>query len=134
MNSEMQRGLMRKKADADLDTVWKRLLDALAAAGAPVFATVDHRANALGAGLDMSGARVVIFGNPAVGTALMQAAPEAALDLPLKILAWESPQGVMLSWSDPAWIAERYGADPRLEVVGKMRGMLERLAGVAAGS
>lgn len=133
MNIDMQRGLMRKRADADLDVVWKRLLQALDAAGAPVFATVDHRANALGAGLDMSGARVVIFGNPAVGTALMQAAPEAALDLPLKILVWESPEGVMLSWSDPAWVADRYGADPHLEVVGRMRGMLEKLAGIAAG-
>ena len=110
------------------------LLDTLTAAKAPVFATVDHRANAQGAGLDMTGARVVIFGNPAVGTALMQAAPEAALNLPLKILVWESPDGVMLSWSDPAWIAGRYGADPNLEVVAKMRGMLEKLTSAAAGS
>ena len=72
MNTDMQHGLMRKKAHGDLDTVWKRLLDTLTAAKAPVFATVDHRANAQGAGLDMTGARVVIFGNPAVGTALMQ--------------------------------------------------------------
>ena len=71
MNTDMQHGLMRKKAHGDLDTVWKRLLDTLTAAKAPVFATVDHRANAQGAGLDMTGARVVIFGNPAVGTALM---------------------------------------------------------------
>lgn len=134
MNTDMQHGLMRKKAHGDLDTVWKRLLDTLTAAKAPVFATVDHRANAQGAGLEMTGARVVIFGNPAVGTALMQAAPEAALDLPLKILVWESPDGVMLSWSDPAWIAGRYGAAPNLEVVAKMRGMLEKLTSAAAGS
>ena len=115
MNTDMQHGLMRKKAHGDLDTVWKRLLDTLTAAKAPVFATVDHRANAQGA-------------------ALMQAAPEAALDLPLKILVWESPDGVMLSWSDPAWIAGRYGAAPNLEVVAKMRGMLEKLTSAAAGS
>ena len=40
----------------------------------------------------------------------------------------------MLSWSDPAWIAGRYGADPNLEVVAKMRGMLEKLTSAAAGS
>ncbi len=134
MNTEMQQGLMRKKANGDLDTVWKRLLATLEAAKAPVFATVDHRANAQGVGLDMTGALVVIFGNPAVGTALMQAAPEAALDLPLKILVWESPDGVILSWSDPAWIAGRYGVDPNLEVVATMRGLLEKLATAAAGS
>ena len=111
--NDMQNGLMRKKAHGDLDTVWKRLLDTLTAAKAPVFATVDHKANAQGAGLDMTGAR--------------------ALDLPLNILVWESPDGVMLSWSDPAWIAARYGADPDLEVVKKMRGLLEKLTNAAAG-
>lgn len=133
MNTQ-QNGLMRKMAHGDLDTVWNRLLNTLKAAKAPVFSTVDHKANAQGAGLEMTGARVVTFGNPAVGTALMQAAPEAALDLPLKILVWESPEGVMLTWNDPAWIAERHGADPKLEVVTKMRGLLRKLTDAAAGS
>lgn len=133
MNTQ-HNGLVRKKAHGDLDTVWNRLLTTLKAAKAPVFSTVDHKANAQGAGLEMTGARVVTFGNPAVGTALMQAAPEAALDLPLKILVWESPEGVMLTWNDPAWIAERHGADPNLEVVAKMRGLLQKLTDAAAGS
>lgn len=130
--NDVNNGLVRKKAHGDLDTVWNRLLDTLKAAKAPVFSTVDHRANAQGANLDMAGARVVTFGNPAVGTALMQAAPEAALDLPLKILAWESPDGVILVWNDPAWIAARHGADPNLEVVAKMRGLLQKLTDTAA--
>lgn len=129
-----QNGILQKKAHGDLDTVWNRLLNTLKAAKAPVFSTVDHKANAQGAGLEMTGARVVTFGNPAVGTALMQVAPEAALDLPLKILVWESPEGVMVTWNDPAWIAERHGADPKLEVVAKMRGLLQKLTDAAAGS
>lgn len=53
----------------------------------------------------------------------MQENPEAALDLPLKILVWESPDGTMLSWNDPAWIARRYGIDPDNETVKKMQKM-----------
>ncbi len=132
--NETKNGLLRLKAHGDLDAVWDRLLNALKTANAPVFSTVDHRANAQGVNLDMTGARVVTFGNPAVGTALMQAAPEAALDLPLKILVLESPEGVVLVWNDPAWIAERHGADPNLEVVACMRGLLQKLASAAAGS
>lgn len=132
--NDIQNGVLRQKAQGDLDTVWQRLLDALKAVKAPVFSEVDHKANAQGVGLDMTGARVVTFGNPAVGTALMQAAPEAALDLPLRILVLESPDGVLLVWNDPAWIARRYGADPNLEVVAKMRGLLQKLANAAAGA
>lgn len=77
----------------------------------------------------MKEARVVSFGNPAVGTFLMQENPEAALDLPLKILVWESPDGTMLSWNDPAWIARRYGIDPENQTVVKMQKMFEVISG-----
>lgn len=125
-------GLVSLKAEGDINTVWNRLLEELKAINAPIFATIDHKENAISAGLTMPGARVVIFGNPAVGTALMQVAPAAALDLPLKILIWESSEGTMLTWNDPAWIASRHGADPLLPVIGKMRVMLQKLTENAA--
>lgn len=59
----------------------------------------------------------------------MQENPEAALDLPLKILVWESPDGTMLSWNDPAWIARRYGIDPENQTVVKMQKMFEVISG-----
>ena len=114
----------------DLETVWKRLLTAIAKI--PVFSIVDHKQNAVEAGLDMTGARVITFGNPAVGTALMLEAPDAALDLPLRILAVETPQGVCLLWNDPAWIASRHGIVKNADVAQKMQKLMERLAREAA--
>lgn len=120
------------KPHDDIDAVWKRLLAAIKSAKIPVFSVVDHRQNAVDAGLDMTGARVVTFGNPAVGTALMLEAPEAALDLPLRILAMETPQGVCLIWNDPTWIAGRHGIVKNAEVAQKMQKLLEKLASEAA--
>ena len=127
-------GLQRVLADPqdDLETVWKRLLSAIESAKIPVFSIVDHKPNAVEAGLDMLGARVITFGNPAVGTALMHEAPEAALDLPLRILAVETPQGVCLLWNDPAWIASRHGIVKNWGVAQKMQKMMERLTHEAA--
>ena len=116
----------------DLETVWKRLLSAIESAKIPVFSIVDHKQNAVEAGLDMAGARVITFGNPAVGTALMLEAPEAALDLPLRILAVETPQGVCLIWNDPAWIASRHGIVKNADVAQRMQKLMERLAHEAA--
>ena len=127
-------GLQRVLADPqdDLETVWKRLLSAIESAKIPVFSTIDHKQNAVEAGLDMAGARVITFGNPAVGTALMLEAPEAALDLPLRILAVETPQGVCLLWNDPAWIASRHGIVKNTDVAQKIQKLLERLTHEAA--
>lgn len=127
-------GLQRVLADPqdDLETVWKRLLSAIKSAKIPVFSIVDHKQNAVEAGLDMTGARVITFGNPAVGTALMLEAPEAALDLPLRMLTVETPQGVCLLWNDPAWIASRHGIVKNADVAQKMQNLMERLARKAA--
>ena len=124
----MKKGLNHLHVHENVDSAWDRLLSILENLQIPVFSKVDHKANAAAAGLDMKEARVVFFGNPAVGTLLMQQSPETALELPLKILVWESPAGTMLSWNDPAWIADRFGADPDSETVGKMRKLFETLA------
>jgi len=128
MLTNTQNGIIRKKIDGDFEEIWKRLQAIIEAEKIPVFAVIDHKANAVQVGLDMTDARVLIFGNPKVGTGLMQANPEIALDLPLKFLLWKSPDGVILSWNSPVWLAERYGLDPHMEIITKINALLERLA------
>jgi uncharacterized protein (DUF302 family) len=86
----------------------QRLEAELTARGVPVFARIDHAANAAAAGLSMPPTLVVVFGNARAGTPLMQRAPEVALDLPLRILIRATPDGVMVSYHDPAAMAEPY--------------------------
>jgi uncharacterized protein (DUF302 family) len=54
-----------------------------------IFATIDQSTAASQAGLQLRDTVLVIFGNPAAGTLVMQAAQLAALDLPLKVLVWD---------------------------------------------
>ncbi|MBX9846381.1 MAG: DUF302 domain-containing protein [Xanthobacteraceae bacterium] len=74
------------------DTV-SRLRSALEGNGFTIFATIDHRAAAQSVGLDMPPTTVLIYGNPKGGTPLMIAAPDFALELPLRVLVRESGQG-----------------------------------------
>jgi uncharacterized protein (DUF302 family) len=54
--------------------------------------------------------QLLIFGNPKGGTPVMLAAPTAAIDLPLKALAWQDADGKFwISYNDPAYIQRRYG-------------------------
>ena len=122
--ANMAHGLIHSQVPGDVDAVRDKLLSTLENLKAPVLSKVDYKANAVSVGPDMKQARVAAFGNQAVGTFLIQENYGAAIDLPLKILVRESPDGTMFSWNGPEWIARRYGIDPDNETVRKMRKML----------
>ena len=66
-------------------------------------------------GLKMQEAHVLIFGNPQAGTPLMIASPLLALDLPLKVLVWQSGDGrVWVSYTSVAYLTTRYSIPQEL--------------------
>jgi uncharacterized protein (DUF302 family) len=95
------------------DTV-TRLTDLLDARGMKVFAVIDQAAEARQAGLHLRPTTLVIFGNPVAGTAVMDAAPESAVDLPLKILIWADGEETKVTYLSPQALAARHGLDPDL--------------------
>ena len=95
------------------DTV-ARFQDILSARGMKVFAVIDQRAEAIGAGLDLRETVLILFGNPAAGTPVMAAAPMAALDLPLKVLVWADGDQAKVTYYGPAALAARYDLTPDL--------------------
>ena len=99
----------RRSKDAVPETV-EGLHRLIEGAGATVFATVDQSAAAEAAGLTLRPTVLIVFGNPAAGTPVMQASPLSAVDLPLKILVWEDDAGqVWMTALSAQWLAERYG-------------------------
>jgi uncharacterized protein (DUF302 family) len=107
-----------------------RLEAQVKARGMSVFARIDHAAGASSAGLALRPTEVLIFGNPAGGTPLMQAAQTIGLDLPLKVLVWQDASGESwLSYNDPVWLARRYRlADETEMVAGKLSAALATVA------
>ena len=87
-----------------------RLESILKAKGVTVFARIEHSAEAAKVGMKMRPTALLIFGNPKAGTPLMIASPTVAIDLPLKVLAWEDEKGqVWLSYNSPAYLQKRHG-------------------------
>ena len=108
-------GILSKQSHHSVDQTLAKLKSILQAKGVAVFAVVDHSGEAEKAGLKMPNTKLVIFGNPKAGTPLMQAAPSAAIDLPLKILIAEDAAGkVWVSYNSPAYLQERHGFPPAL--------------------
>jgi uncharacterized protein (DUF302 family) len=127
-------GLVTLRSAHGFKTTLERLLQVLKAKGVTVFAQIDHAAGAAGVGMTLRPTTLVVFGNPAAGTPLMQAAQTAGIDLPLKALVWQDAEGaVHLSYNDAAWIAARHGAGA-LPTVGAMAAALKAFASHATGA
>lgn len=59
-----------------------------------LFETIDHKANATAVKMNLKPETVVVFGNPKMGTVLMNCNPSMGLDLPLRILVSTDYEGL----------------------------------------
>lgn len=88
----------------------------------------DHAKAGSSKGLKLRPTYVLLFGNPEVGTVLMQADPRVGLDLPLRLLIWENKEGkVFVSYHDPIELQEAYQLEGQKETVEKMQEALKKL-------
>ncbi len=96
VNSE---AIVTRESKFSVNETVSRLETLLAEQKVPVFATFDHADNAGKAGMQLRPTKVLVFGNPKVGTRLMQNRQAVALDLPLRLSVWEDERGrVWLSY------------------------------------
>lgn len=116
-------GLIVVKSSHSVAATADRLEAVLAEKGMTVMARIDHAANAESVGASLRPTELVIFGNPKVGTPLMQCSQSVAADLPQKALVWQDADGqVWLGYNDPAYLKTRHGiegCDPVLDKVTK---------------
>lgn len=86
-------------------------LEALAKSrGLLVFARINFAGDAAAAGLTLPPTQLLILGSPVAGTPLMRAAPGTALDLPLKVLAWQdAAKRCWVSFNTPEYLQQRHG-------------------------
>jgi uncharacterized protein (DUF302 family) len=107
--------LVTKPSKYSVPETIDRIEKAVTAKGMQVFVRIDHGGEASKVGLAMRPTELLIFGNPKGGTALMVARPTAAIDLPMKALAWEDADGrVWLTYNSPELIHERHGVSAEL--------------------
>jgi uncharacterized protein (DUF302 family) len=102
-------GIITKPSHRSVDDAVARLRDLLDNKGLTLFALVDHSGEAERVGQHLPNTKLVVFGSPRAGTALMVASPLSALDLPLKLLIWEDESGsTFISYNSPTYVGSRH--------------------------
>lgn len=125
-------GMIVKDSDFGVTKTIDRLGIALERKGIKVFKRINHARGAESVGMELAPSEVILFGTPKTGTPLMQSNPMIGLDLPLKALAWTAADGsVKLGYTDPAWLAARYGITDKAKVFKMMTGALNKFTDMA---
>lgn len=125
-------GLLSVKSAYDVPTTADRLEEILTVKGMTIFIRINHAEGASNVGEELRPTEVIIFGNPKIGTLLMQCSQSVGIDLPQKILIREDADGqVWLSYNDPKYLAKRHNIKKCTEVLNKVATALGNFAKAA---
>lgn len=132
--NEMQSmiSLTTKKSPYPVAETLDRLEKILAEKGVTVMARIDHGANARKVDLDLRPTELLIFGQPAHGTVLMQQDQTIGIDLPMKVLAWQDASDqVWIAYRDPQAVAAERGLTGAEDTVRTLSEGIDKLTDAA---
>src|SRR5580765_1168625 len=86
------RGVIIRPSKYSVKETINRLVIFLEQHGVTVYTRINQQSEVQKAGIDIPPMEFILFGNPKAGGPIMAENPVAALDLPLKIIAWEDQE------------------------------------------
>jgi uncharacterized protein (DUF302 family) len=128
-------GVTSIESSQDLAATANAFMSAAKNAGLTIFGQRNLAEVASTEGSPKQGAVLILFGNPKIMGQLIAANQLARLDLPMRALIWQRPDGkATLSYNDPRWLMNRYGlADQFGKLSETMTSVLSKLANAACG-
>ncbi|HIP20378.1 MAG TPA: DUF302 domain-containing protein, partial [Sulfurimonas sp.] len=107
--SLMANEIILQESCSDVRTTANNIKDLVSTKGLTVFAIINHSGNAKMVDMKLNESKMVIFGNPRLGTTLMQQDMTVGLDLPLRILVFKDTDGkVKMAYRDGSWLASKH--------------------------
>jgi len=126
-------GLVTVKSSHSVADTADKLEAVLTSKGMTVFTRINHAAGAKKVGKELRPTELVIFGNPKVGTPIMQCAQSVAIDLPQKMLIWQDAKGdTWLGYNNPTYLKKRHNIKGCDAVLKKVSGALGKFAAAAS--
>lgn len=136
MKIAKKQGVITKVSSKNFEDTYNALVEIITNnPNLKIIAQLDHQANAASVDLELNPTRVIMFGNPKLGTPLMQNSQIIGLDLPQKILIWQDDQGaVNVSYNDPEFLKLRHEIIGKEDVLAIISKALDNLSKGATGA
>ena len=118
----------------DFETTWETIVTTVEAnPNLNVIAQVDHGAAAAGVGLSLEPNRVLVFGNPKLGSPVMAAGRTAGIDLPQKMQVFVEDGEVYVAYNSVQYLGSRHWTNP-LPQFSTIHAALKGIAAKATGN
>ncbi|TCL64670.1 DUF302 domain-containing protein [Rhizobium sp. BK251] len=107
-------GVVVLKSQYSIEETVQKIKDNVAEKHITLFDDIDQAALGNAAGNKVRPSRLIVFGNPALGTTFITANPVAGLDWPVRVLVYQAEDSsVHVAYTDFDWIARRHGISTR---------------------
>ncbi|WP_031568629.1 DUF302 domain-containing protein [Acidithiobacillus thiooxidans] len=126
MASANPQSLTRIPSHYSVSITVNRLKQAIVAKGATIFADINFAQGAKLVGMPLRPTQLLIFGNPRLGTQLLESRQTAGLYLPpMKILVWRDAHGqVWVGYRNPQKMVQESGIVGHVRLIRKMQHLL----------
>jgi uncharacterized protein (DUF302 family) len=103
------RGIIEQASPWSVRETIDRIAGFLKDHGVTIYARIDQQSEVRKAGREILPLEFLLFGNPKAGGPIMEENPMAALELPLKIIAWQDQEGKnWIAYNEAQYIEDRY--------------------------
>ena len=118
----MENSLVIKDSPYDFETTYNKLKNIISNnPNLKILLELDHSKNAALVDLNLNPTKIIMFGNPKLGTPLMQVSQTISIDLPQKIVVYQTNElEVKIAYNNPAYLKERHqlaGKDDVFKVI-----------------
>ncbi len=122
----MKHPLVAKPATKTVKETADKLASLLEERNILLFARIDHGQAAKHNGMSLADEEVLVFGDPKVGTYLMQECPAIGIELPLRIVIWHDGS-TWVGYRDPKDLLQQYELTEHKGVIEKMSAFMAAL-------
>ncbi|MFC1868315.1 DUF302 domain-containing protein [Thermodesulfobacteriota bacterium] len=129
ISSYAAEGMIDVESSFGVKETGDRLESVLKEKGMTIFNRIKHSEAAKNVGVELRETELIIFGNPKVGSPLMNCQQSVAIDLPQKALIWKDREDkTWISYNNPRYLEKRHNISECEEVISKIE---KALAGIA---
>jgi len=109
----MEHGLIIKDSPFDLDITYNKLKTIISNnPNLKILLELDHSKNAASVDLKLNSTKIIMFGNPKLGTPLMQTCQTTSIDLPQKIIIYsDNNSRTKIAYNDPLYLKKRHNIE-----------------------
>ena len=116
-----------KNSSQSVEKTMNKLENIVSKKGFTTFAIINHEAGANKVRLELAPSREIIFGNPKMGTLLMQENMQAGLDLPIRILVYQdAKKKTKIAYRDGSWLNSEHNLT-KIKLINKMNFVLDNI-------